>query len=61
MIPMDCGLTIEQIGEKDIPQGVPFWVVEASAIPVDRSLRAAWEIDESRLGKPSGYGTREAP
>lgn len=56
MIPADCGLTIEQIGRKDVPAGVPFWIVDSSTIPADRSLRDAWELDVVALGEPAGYG-----
>lgn len=40
----DCGLTIEQIAEKDVPAGVPFKVVDVSEIPTDRTFRSAWEF-----------------
>ena len=39
----DCGLTIEQIAEKDVPSGTPFQIVDVSDIPEDRTFRAAWE------------------
>lgn len=47
--------TIEQIAEKDVPYNLPYWIVEASIIPTDRTFRSAWEIDES-LGEPDGFG-----
>ena len=47
--------TIEQIAEKDVPHNLPYWIVEDSAIPTDRTFRSAWEIDEN-LGKPDGFG-----
>ena len=47
--------TIEQIAEKDCPYNLPYWIVEDSVIPEDRTFRSAWEIDES-LGSPSGFG-----
>lgn len=40
----DCGLTIEQIAEKDVPAGVAFKVVDVSEIPTDRTFRSAWEF-----------------
>ena len=46
---------IEAIANKDVPQGLPFWIVEDSFIPSDRTFRGAWEIDES-MGEPNGYG-----
>ena len=39
----DCGLTIEQIMEKDAPTGSDAVIVDASAIPSDRTFRNAWE------------------
>lgn len=46
---------IEQIAEKDVPHHLPYWIVEASIIPTDRTFRSAWEIDES-FGEPDGFG-----
>lgn len=56
LVPCDCGLTIQQIGKKDVPIGVPFWIVPAESIPSDRNLRNAWEIDVSTMGDPQGFG-----
>ena len=53
LIPCACGLTIEQIANKDVPAGLPYLIVDASTIPTDRSLRDAWEADFSR---PDGHG-----
>jgi len=39
----DCGLTIDQIAEKDVPEGVPFTIVDVADIPTDRTFRGAWE------------------
>ena len=47
--------TIEQIAEKDCPYNLPYWIVEDSVIPENRTFRSAWEIDES-FGKPNGFG-----
>jgi hypothetical protein len=40
----ECGLTIEAIAAKDVPAGKPFKIVDASAIPEDRTFRNAWEF-----------------
>lgn len=40
----DCGLTIEQIAAKDVPQGKPYKIVDVSDIPTDRTFRDAWEF-----------------
>ena len=47
--------TVEQIAEKDCPYNLPYWIVEDSIIPTDRTFRSAWEINES-FGKPDGFG-----
>ena len=46
---------IEAIAKKDVPEGLPFWIVNNDFIPQDRTFRGAWEIDES-MGEPHGYG-----
>lgn len=33
----------------------PYWIVEDSVIPENRTFRSAWEIDEN-FGKPDGFG-----
>ena len=44
LIPIsDCGLTLEEIIEKDVPAGVPYKIVDAADIPTDRTFRNAWE------------------
>ena len=47
--------TIEQIAEKDCPHNLPYWIVEDSVIPENRTFRSAWEIDET-LVEPTGFG-----
>lgn len=39
----DCGLTIEEIAAKDVPEGKPFKIVDVADIPADRTFRDAWE------------------
>ena len=43
IVPADCGLTIEQIAAKDVPEGKEFQIVDVSEIPSDRTYRNAWE------------------
>lgn len=52
----NCGLTVEQIAVKDVPTGEPFWIVEASEVPTDRTERNKWTIDTDEAGEPDGYG-----
>jgi hypothetical protein len=35
-------LPIEEVAAKDVPEGVPFEIVDADAIPTDRTFRGAW-------------------
>jgi hypothetical protein len=49
IIPVDCGLTIEQIAAKDVPTGQPYKIVDVSDIPSDRSERDLWTVDEADL------------
>lgn len=39
----DCGLTLEEIAAKDVPAGAQFDIVDAAAIPIDRTFRNAWK------------------
>lgn len=56
LTPCDCRLTLEQIGQKDVPPGIPFWIVDDSMFPTDRTFRDAWELDVASLGASSGIG-----
>lgn len=56
LIPCDCGLSLQEIGEKDVPQGLPFWIVDADSVPADRAFREAWELEEASLGPAAGVG-----
>lgn len=38
----ECGLTIEEIAAKDVPEGKPYEIVDDSDIPSDRTFRGAW-------------------
>lgn len=40
----DCGLTIDEIAAKDVPQGKPFKIIDAADVPTDRTFRSAWEF-----------------
>jgi hypothetical protein len=42
----ECGLTVEEIATKDVPQGKPYKIVDVSDIPTDREFRNAWEYAE---------------
>jgi len=49
IIPADCGLTVEQIAQKDVPTGLNYKIVNTSEISGDRTFRNAWTIDDSEL------------
>jgi len=38
----DCGLTVEQIKTKDVPDGIISYIIDKSDVPTDRSFRNAW-------------------
>ena len=44
------------LAKKDVPSGLPYWVVDADVLPADRTYRDAWRIDHDALGEPHGYG-----
>ncbi len=47
VIPADnCGLTLEQIKDKDCPKDRTVYTVNKSEIPTDRSFRNAWTYSE---------------
>jgi hypothetical protein len=47
LIPVaNCGLTLEEIIEKDVPAGKPHQVIDKSELPTDRTFRGAWEYVE---------------
>jgi hypothetical protein len=43
----DCGLTVDEIAEKDVPTNVPFRIVGAHELPQDRMFREAWQFGET--------------
>ena len=49
IIPANCGLTVEQIAQKDVPTGKPYKIVNISEVPSDREFRNAWTIDDTEL------------
>ena len=40
---IECGLSIEEIAQKDVPTGTPYKIVDVTDIPSDRTFRGAWE------------------
>ena len=46
LVPADCGLTVEQIALKDVPNGKPYKIIDVSEVSSDRTFRDAWEYQE---------------
>ena len=42
----ECGLSIEEIAAKDVPEGTPYEIVSADEIPSDRTFRGAWVMGD---------------
>jgi len=42
----ECGLTIEEIAARSVPEGKPYKIVDVAVIPSDRTFRNAWEYSE---------------
>jgi hypothetical protein len=52
----DCGLTVEQIALKDVPDGKPFKIIDETDLP-PRETRPGWEVEDSFLD--DGIGDTE--
>ena len=48
--------TIEEIAARDVPTGHGYKIVQDSEVPVDRSFRDAWTVDEDDLTDGTGSG-----
>lgn len=46
-------IPFEEVGRKDVPEGVPYLIVDADELPSDARFQAAWEVD---FDKPHGHG-----
>jgi len=46
------------IADKDVPAGLPYWVVDTDTIPTDRTFREAWELPAD-MPEPDGHGGDE--
>lgn len=52
---IDNGLTLLETGQRDVPAGIQFWIVDPSELPMDEPTEA-WELDTEALGEPDGIG-----
>ena len=64
IIPANSELSIEDIAKKDVPNGKDYKIIDVSDLPLDRTYRDAWvlndgnvEIDENK--KIELYGASE--
>jgi hypothetical protein len=44
-----------ELGKKYTPSGLPFWKIDNSVLPPDKSMREAWRLDGTE-GPPDGFG-----
>jgi hypothetical protein len=45
--------TIKQIAEKDVPNNLPYWIVDETTIPTEPIEQ--WQLDGTQ-GNPDGFG-----
>lgn len=48
-------MDVTQVALKDVPFGLPFWIIDADRLP-SRECRQEWYIDSASLSRPDGYG-----
>lgn len=51
-----AAFSIREIAIKDVPNGVPYWIVQDDYIPEDRTFRNAWVLDKDALSDAHGIG-----
>ena len=54
MIPCTTELTLVEIGIKDVPKDIPFWIVDESELP--STPQESWKLEN--MGNPDGIGTK---
>lgn len=55
VLPCTKELSLIQIGEKDIPNDIPFWIINYEDLP--NTPQETWKLEN--MGEPSGYGKRK--
>jgi len=50
----ECGLTVEQIAQKDVPTGKKYKIMDLDKLPEWNEFRDAWTIDENELNDGVG-------
>lgn len=56
LMPVECGLSLDEIARKDVPAGVPYKIIDRADLPSDRTYRDAWTIGEF---EPDGVGEKQ--
>jgi hypothetical protein len=54
IIPCSTRLTLIEIGIKDVPKDIPFWIVDESELP--STPQESWKLEN--MGNPDGIGTK---
>ena len=54
MVPCSTRLTLVEIGIKDVPKDIPFWIVDESELP--STPQESWKLEN--MGNPDGIGTK---
>ena len=50
LMPADnCGLTVEEIQAKDVPEGVTSYIVDHSSLPTDTNFQNAWVYKDGKV------------
>lgn len=42
MTPADCGLSVEQIAQKDVPSGTPYYIVDTDSLTANTAFFNSW-------------------
>jgi hypothetical protein len=53
LIPCTTELTLVEIGIKDVPKDIPFWIIDQSELP--STPQETWVLQD--MGQPDGIGT----
>ena len=53
LIPCTTELTLKEIGIKDVPKDIPFWIVDSTELP--NTQQESWKLEN--MGEPDGIGT----
>lgn len=53
LIPCTTELTLKEIGIKDVPKDIPFWIIDSIELP--NTQQESWKLED--MGQPDGIGT----